>query len=89
MAGIAITLYVSTTLQAQPDIPKDFILKCQQKSISNAYATFKAIIDKTGKPRCQGIGKTVKPHCPKGYSVLKRSCVKSLDRGLEKSITTQ
>ena len=81
MLGFTLTLYANTTLQAKPKpktnphIPQDFILKCQQKSISHAYATFEAVIDKNGKPRCQGVDKTAKPHCPSGYVVKKRSCV--------------
>jgi len=55
-------------------ISKAFHLACEKRSIEDPINDFRAVIDKEGKPRCQGYKKYAKPHCPKGYRVIKGKC---------------
>ena len=82
MLLFAVSLFFTTNIQAKTSEPlpsvitKSFFLDCEKRSIEDPYQSFRAEIDKEGNPRCRGYRKTAKPHCPEGYAVIKRKCVK-------------
>jgi len=80
---IAITLPFMANLNAKEIKPKKsvpiskaFMKTCEKKSIENPYSDMRVVIDKKGNLKCKGFIKYAKPHCPDGYAVLKKKCVK-------------
>jgi len=79
---IASTMLISSNLYAKENKPKQasiskaFFYACEKRSKENPYADYRAEIGKFGQSRCSIYAKYTKPHCPKGYSVIKEKCRK-------------